>query len=285
MSNEPRDPSRTNDPPSFQKVRDWTKTRFGEILEFMPDGIVITDVSGTIVLVNSRAEKLFGHERDDLISQAIEILTPESVRERHVGHRNSYVGAPSVRPMGTGGTLLGLRRDGREFPVEISLSPMQTDVGLLVCASVRDVTDRKTAEQALLESEDKFRTIFESVPECVKLLDADDNLLDMNATGLRMVEADSIDQVRGKPIGSLIAPEYLDAFTANARNVHHGESNTLEFEIVGLRGTRLWLETHQVPIRGESDKTTLLAITRDVTQRKLAEEARRDDERRVEERN
>ena len=133
--------------------------------------------------------------------------------------------------------------------------------------------DRKNANSAIVEGNLRFRAIFESVPECVKLLDADGILLDMNAAGLELIGADSLDQVRGESIYSLIAPEYLDEFVANGQAVLQGESNTQEFEIIGLRGARRRMRTHQVPFADQGGKVaSVLAVTRDVSEQVRAEE-------------
>lgn len=149
-----------------------------------------------------------------------------------------------------------------------------------VTGTISDVSDRRLAETSLLESEEKFRKVFESVPECVKLLARDGELLDMNAAGLAMIEAESIDDVRGESVYSLIAREYLDAFMANEEAVYRGESNSQVFEVIGLKGTRRWMETHQVPLvySGKTDPV-VLAVTRDISERKKVEEARLASER------
>ena len=137
-----------------------------------------------------------------------------------------------------------------------------------------DITDRRRAEDALRESEARLRTIIESEPECVKLLDAQGRLLDMNPAGLAMVEADSLDVVRGRSIVEIVTPEHRAAFTELHRRVFAGESGTLEFEIIGLKGKRSWMETHAVPLRDASGTIqAALGITRDVSRRKIAERA------------
>jgi PAS domain S-box-containing protein len=121
------------------------------LLESAPDGVVIIDAVGRIALVNAQTERLFGYARDELIGRSIETLVPERVRERHIAHRDSYLGAPRIREMGVGLELHGRRRDGSEFPVEISLSPIRTAEGPLVFSNVRDATERKDAEKKLRE--------------------------------------------------------------------------------------------------------------------------------------
>src|SRR5205814_2193674 len=111
----------------------------------------IVDNTGTIVLVNSQTEKLFGYPREELLGERVEKLVPSRFHGQHPHHRNNYIATPHVRGMGEGLDLYGRRKNGEEFPVEISLSPLETEEGLLVSSSIRDVTDRKRVEKALLE--------------------------------------------------------------------------------------------------------------------------------------
>jgi PAS domain S-box-containing protein len=122
-----------------------SESLFRGLLESAPDAIVIVDRDAQIVLVNSQAEKLFGYEREELIGSAVEMLLPERVRERHVQHRSGYLVQPSARPMGAGLELLARRKDGSEFPVDISLSPHSSPDSVLVMSSIRDVTEQKRA--------------------------------------------------------------------------------------------------------------------------------------------
>ncbi len=120
---------------------------FQGLLESAPDGIVIVNREGKIVLVNTQAERMFGYRREELLGQEVEILVPERFWATHVEQRTSYIRQPRTRPMGAGLGLAGRRKDGSEIPVEISLSPLETKEGLLITAVIRDVTDRKKAEE------------------------------------------------------------------------------------------------------------------------------------------
>ena len=135
-----------------------------------------------------------------------------------------------------------------------------------------DITDRRRAEDALRDSESRYRTIVESEPECVKLLDAQGRLLDMNPAGLAMIEADDLESLLGRPVVDLVAPEHRTAFMKLHKRVIEGGSGTLEFEVIGLKGKRSWVETHAVPLRDASGTIqAMLGITRDISRRKIAE--------------
>jgi len=133
----------------------------------------------------------------------------------------------------------------------------------------KEVLERRKIEDALRESENFAKTIIETEPECVKLIAPDKTLLSMNRAGLAMIEADSLEQVKGQQIAMLVLPEHRQAFLSFIEEVFQGNSRTLEFEIVGLKGRRLWLESHSVPLRDKEGKIiALLGITRDITAKK-----------------
>jgi len=147
--------------------------KFRGLLESAPDPMVIVDHAGEIVAVNLQTEKLFGYSRSELLGEPVETLVPQRSREKHVSDRIRYSRSPETRPMGAGLELYGRRRDGTEFPVEISLAPMQSDEGLLFSTTIRDITERKRAQQTLRESEERFRVALQGTPVTVFNQDRD----------------------------------------------------------------------------------------------------------------
>jgi PAS domain S-box-containing protein len=127
------------------------EARFRDLLESTPDGIVMANPTGHIVIANSQAERLFGYEAGELRGRSVDTLLPERYRQAHVGHRSNYFLQPRKRAMGSGLDLAGLRKDGTEFPIEISLSPLRTEESAFVMSAIRDISERKRFEKALQE--------------------------------------------------------------------------------------------------------------------------------------
>jgi PAS domain S-box-containing protein len=147
--------------------RDVTQRRkaeelFRHLLESAPDAVVIVNGAGQIQLVNAQTEKFFGYSREEMLGQPVEMLMPKRFASDHVADRTHYSKSPVPRPMGAGLALFGRRKDGTEFPVEISLSPLETEEGTLISSAIRDVTDRQRAEEALRDSEERLKLTLES---------------------------------------------------------------------------------------------------------------------------
>jgi len=146
---------------------------FRRLLESAPDAMVIVKSAGEIVLVNSQAERLFGYSSQELLDKSMEILVPHRFRKEYSADRLGYFYEPCVRPMGQGQELYGLRKNGTEFPIEISFSLLETEEGVLVSCAIRDITERRMAERRLREAHERFEGAFDNAPIGMALIDFD----------------------------------------------------------------------------------------------------------------
>ena len=179
--------------------------QFGALLEATPDALIISDDDGLIRLVNAQTERLLGYGREELIGQAIEMLVPERVRAGHPALRRRYLSSPDFRPMGSGLELTAVRKDGSEFAVEISLSPLKSPDrrSTLVCSSLRDITERKRLEQEVRVSEERNRLILQSTAEGIFGVDTDGRITFVNAATCSMLGF-TADELIGRPSHELI---------------------------------------------------------------------------------
>lgn len=149
------------------------------LLDAAPDAIIAVTADGTITMVNAQTERLFGYPRAELLGRNVEILVPDAVRADHPEHRRRYLGDRRPRPMGAGSQLAARRRDGSEFPADISLSSINTEDGLVIVAAVRDVTDR-------IRAEEKFRGVLEAAPDAIVGITRDGVITLINAQAQRL---------------------------------------------------------------------------------------------------
>jgi len=247
------------------------RARFDATFEHAAIGLAHVGLEGHILLANRRLCEMFGHAREELVGRAVRDLShPEDIDSTTALRAQLRSGAI---PQFTARKRY-LRRDGTTLWVQLSVSLQRDAEGRpqYDIAAFQDVSEMVRAEEHLRTSEARLRAIIGAEPECVKLLDTEGRLLDMNPAGLAMIEADSMEVVAGHCVYNLVTPAYRDAFRALTERVCRGERGSLEFEAVGLKGARRWMEMHAVPLRDEaSGKTLLLGITRDVTSRKSAE--------------
>jgi PAS domain S-box-containing protein len=173
---------------------------FNELVDAAPDGFVVCDRAGKIVLANAQAERMFGYARGELLGQPIHVLIPAALRARHERHVASYTGAPRVRPMGIGMQLVGRRKDGSELPVEISLAPIKTEAPggeLLITAGIRDVSERRRLEDENQRVTGYLVSAVDAVQEAFTLYDEHDRVVLVNSLARQMFA----DVVRGPIVG------------------------------------------------------------------------------------
>ena len=257
------------------------------LLEALPDAIVAVDHKGTIVQVNSQALELFGYDRGELVGQKVEVLVPESYRGQHRHHRENYADAPKTRRMGAELDLYGRRRNGSEFPVEISLSPISTHKGAFVLSAIRDISDRKriaeelrraneelhhrTAEQ-LGEYRSKLASIIDSSEDAILSKDLNGIITSWNR-GAENIYGYTAEEIVGKHISLLTPPDRPDEISEILKKIARGES-TEHYESVRVTkdGRHLNVSISVAPLRDAAGKIIgASAIARDITSQKRAE--------------
>jgi PAS domain S-box-containing protein len=242
-----------------------------QVLEAVPDAVVVVGADGRIVRVNQAAETLSGYPRDELVGMTVERLVPEATRRAHVAHRASYQRAPTVRTMGTHLDIRFRRRDGSEFPADIALSPVVTDRGVQVVASVRDVTERKRAEEELLRAQESFRLVVEGIRDYAILMLDPDGRIRSWSPGAASLKGYAAGEIVGRHFSVFYTPEDLAADKPARELLIAGETGRYEEEGWRVRrdGSRFWANVVITAIRDQAGKLLGFAkITRDVTERK-----------------
>jgi PAS domain S-box-containing protein len=263
-----------------------------DLIEALPDAIVAVDRDGVIVQLNSQTQALFGYERDELIGQRIEILVPESYRREHHHHRENFAKTPKTRRMGANLDLSGRRRDGSEFPVEISLSPVSTEKGMFVLSAIRDISPRKRMEEELrraheelyqrtVEQLGEYRSrlalIIDSSEDAIIGQDLDGSITSWNK-GAERIYGYAPEEVIGKNISLLLPPDEAanglpDESSEILEKVARGEGiEHRESVRVTKDGRRLDVSISVSPLRdAKGDVIGASVIARDMTDQKRTE--------------
>lgn len=249
-----------------------SEANYRTLFDSSTDGIFIIDLGGNFMDANRTAYERLGYTREEFLTLNISKLDHPSFAAQ-VPERFKQIREHGVAVFESG----HLRKDGSMMPVEVNATLIEYKGKQAFFSVIRDITERKKAESVLKNSENMLQAIIDTEPECVKLLDADANLIMMNRAGLAMLEADTLEQVKGQCVCPMVVSEYRDSFMELTKRVFKGESGTLVFEVIGLKGKSSWLETHAVPFKNEKDEiVALLGVTRDITQsKKSAEELRK----------
>jgi PAS domain S-box-containing protein len=241
-----------------------------ELLESTADALVVTDLDGRIVLVNDRTESLFGYTRAELIEQQVELLVPSELRQRHHEHVAKFVRAPKPRPMLC---VDGQRKDGSRFPIDVSLSPLQSESGVFVASLVRDVTEREQVTEDLRRNEILFRGLLDSAPDAIVIVDRDARIVIVNGQAEKLFGY-ARDELVGNTVEMLL-PERVRTRHVLHRTGYIAEPTTRPMgaglELLARRkdGTEFPVDISLSP-HGSPDGPLVMSAIRDVTEQKRA---------------
>jgi PAS domain S-box-containing protein len=251
---------------------------FHQLFEFSPDAIIVARPDGRISEINSQAQKLFGYGREEFLKLTVEDLIPERYRGVHPDHRREYNAQPRPRPMGIGLELYGRRKGGSEFPVDIMLSPVETAEGRVIVSVVRDITQRKQAEQALRESENRFRSLFEFSPDAIIVTDREGKIAEVNGQVERFFGYDRA-ELLGQTVEILVPERFRSAHVGHRKEYGaHAQTRPMGvgLELYGRRkdGAEFPVDIMLSPV--EAGRPFVLTVIRDLSEKvRIQEELER----------
>jgi PAS domain S-box-containing protein len=254
--------------------RKAAEARYRGLLEAAPDGMVVVDQSGAIVLLNVQAEKHFGYRSDELLGQKVTNIIPEGFAERLIADGTRTAAEALAQQIGTGIELYGRRKDGSEFPIEIMLSPLESAEGILVTAAIRDITTRKDAERHLAQMEARYRGLLEAAPDGMVVVDQSGAIVLLNVQAEKHFGYRS-DELLGQKVTNIIPEGFAERLIAD------GTRTTAEalaqqigtgIELYGRRkdGSEFPIEIMLSPLES-TEGILVTAAIRDITTRKDAE--------------
>jgi len=246
--------------------------QFRALVESAPDATIITDQDGVIRMANKQSEKLFGYTREEMIGQKIEVLMPDRFRVDHVTNRKRFMENPKIRHMGAGLDLTGLTKDNREIPIEVNLSPIETEQGTIIYCAIRDITDRKEVEEAIRKSEQRLSMILQTTAQGFWLNDKDDNIMDVN---------EAMCEILDLPKEKIVGGNFLNFLDEKSRKIvseqnrlrKKGKQSLYEISLLRPDGTVVPCLNNAAPLLdAEGNMIGSFGMLTDITERKKMEQ-------------